>query len=78
MGPECSRFNKRLAELIAEKRTEKYNEVVEHVRTSLRFALLRATLVAVRGIRGRDSSEGCDELDEISYNIVPHQIAYEA
>ena len=78
MGPECSRFNKRVAELIAEKRNEQYHEVIRHVRTSLRFALLRATLVAVRGIRGRDSSGGCDELDEISYNIVPHHIAYEA
>ena len=76
MGPECSRFNKRVAELITAKRKEHYSEVMRHIRTSLRFALLRSTLVAVRGIRGKDSN-GTAKLDDISYNLVTRLVAYE-
>ena len=53
MSPECSRTNRRLAELLAQKRNETYSNVMSHIRTRLRFALLRATVVAVRGYRGK-------------------------
>ena len=36
MGPECTRMNKRLAELISNKTNEKYSHVVRHLRTRLR------------------------------------------
>ena len=72
MSPECARLNKRLAELISMKTGESYSHVIRHLRIRLRFALLRATLVAVRGVRGR---RGADEdelnLDEISFNLIP-------
>ena len=71
MGPECTRFNKRLAELIVLKNGETYSDVMRHVRTRLRFALLRATLIAIRGYRGK-SGVGLElELDDISFNLVP-------
>jgi hypothetical protein len=72
MAPECCRLNKRLAELISAKTGETYSHVIRHVRTRLRFALLRATLIAVRGVRGRRGA--VDEeinLDEISFNLIP-------
>ena len=53
MGPECARFNKRLAELIAQKRNEPYAVIMNYIRTRLRFALLRSILIAVRGVRGK-------------------------
>ena len=45
-------MNKKVAELIALKTGESYSHVMSHHRTSLRFALLRAMLVAIRGTRG--------------------------
>ena len=74
MSQECSQK----AELVAVKRKEHYSKVMRHIQTSLRFALLRAMLVAAHGVRGKDSSQGCDELEDISYNMVPHQVAYES
>ena len=71
MGPECERFNKRLAELMAKKRGETYSNVMRHIRTRLRFALLRATIVAVRGSRGKTNEDEEDDVAEISFNLVP-------
>ena len=57
MAPECNRVNKRLAEKIpaAEKHREPYASVITYIRTKLRFALLRSTLAAIRGFRGKRS-----------------------
>lgn len=71
MAPECSRTNRRLAELIAEKRNEAYSNVMSHIRTRLRFALLRVTVIAVRGFRGKKTVPAEDELKDISYNLIP-------
>jgi len=53
MGPEGSMFYKRLAELTAAKKNEQYAIVMNYIRTRLRFAILRSTLIGVRGERGR-------------------------
>jgi len=50
MAPECNRVNKRLTEKIAEKHREPYASVITYIKTKLRLALLRSTLVAA--IRG--------------------------
>ena len=34
MGPECTRFHKRVAELIAAKRGEQYSDVLNNIRTT--------------------------------------------
>ena len=70
MGPECSRMNKRIAELISEKKGEKYGQVMQYIRTRLRFALLRCTLVAIRGVRGKRTSKE-SHIDDISFNLIP-------
>ena len=79
MGQECQRLNKRLAEMIALKRGENYSHVMQHVRCRLRFALLKATLVAVRGVRGRSrgGEEEEDDVGDISFNLIPTMPAYE-
>ena len=51
-GPQAKRYHKRLAELISQKRNEDYHYVVSHIRTRLRFSLLRSALIALRGERG--------------------------
>ena len=70
MGPECLRFNKRLAEKLANKQKEKYSHVVRHIRTRIRFALLKATLIAIRGERG-PSRKGVIDLGDVMYNLIP-------
>ena len=70
MGPECARMNKRIAELISEKKGEKYAQVMQYIRTRLRFALLRCILVAIRGVRGKRSSKE-SQVDDISFNLIP-------
>ena len=72
MAPECTRLNKRLAELTAAQTGEQYSHVISHIRTRLRFALLRATLVAIRGVRGRMTRSDEElEMNEISFNLIP-------
>ena len=73
MGPECARMNKRLAEMIAAKRGEAYSHVMSYIRTRLRFALLRCTLIAIRGTRGAVRDQGEYELDDISFNLIPER-----
>ena len=57
--------------MISAKTGEAYSHVIRHVRTRLRFALLRATLIAVQRVRGRRGA--VDEeinLEEISFNLI--------
>ena len=78
MGPESTKFHRRLAELISNKRGEQYSDVVNHIRTRLRFALLRGILVAIRGQRGRRRrSDTNDSIAEVSFNLIPERSAYE-
>ena len=66
MGPECDHLNKRLADLIALKTKEQYSHVVRHIRTRLRFSLLKSVLV----VRGKKSAVVQPPL-EISFNLIP-------
>ena len=73
MGPECERFNRRLAEQISSKRNEKYCHVMAYIRTRLRFALLKAIVIAIHGYRGTPGQETDDEtpIADISFNLIP-------
>ena len=53
MGPKCEEAMKKLARMMSEKRGERYESVITFMRVNLRFALLRSTLIAVRGERGK-------------------------
>ena len=75
MGPESTKYHKRVAELIADKRNELYSDVVNHLRTRLRFALLRSILIAVRGQRGK-SRRGV-QISDLSLNLIPDRSTYE-
>ena len=48
-APECTRFHKRLAELLAAKRGHSYGDTIRIIRQKLRFCILRTTLTAIRG-----------------------------
>ena len=76
MGPECAKYHKRVAELIANKRGELYSDVVNHIRTRIRFSLLKSVLIAVRGERGRGRKVNTPIAD-LSLNLIPQRSTYE-
>ena len=77
MGPECARYHKRVAELIANKRGELYSDVVSHMRTRIRFALLKSILIAIRGERGRRRNVREAPMADLSLNLIPDRPLYE-
>ena len=76
-GPQSTRYHKRLAEKIAVKQNEKYSHVLNHMRARVRFSLLRSTLVAVRGERGKRQLTP-RPLSSTSFNLVPEARDYES
>jgi len=58
---------------IAEKRRETYASVITYIRTKLRFALLRSTLAAIRGFRGKRmlrSDVHSQDLTDIDFSLI--------
>ena len=76
MGPQATNFLKRLAHLIADKRGERYADVMGFLRTKLRFSLLRSVLIAVRGERGRPSSKE-PFMGLVPFNLIPDKDSYD-
>ena len=77
MGPACESLNKRLARMISEKKNELYAHTIGHIRTRLRFSLLRGTLASLTGDRGKPRAKGDDNLYNISLNLIPNIRSYE-
>lgn len=76
MGPQATKYHKRLAEKIADKRNEAYHHVMNHMRTRIRFSLLRSVLIAIRGERGK-KAKSAKPLSSVSFNLVPDAQEYE-
>ena len=74
-GPQARRYHKRLAEQIASKRNEVYSHVISHMRTRVRFSLLRSVLVSVRGERGKPRAS--KPFSSTSFNLIPDAQSYE-
>ena len=75
IGPQCNSILKTLADRIASKREEIYSHVITHVRTKLRFALLKSVLIAIRGVRGSVAKERT--LGTVSLNLTPKLNSYD-
>ena len=76
MGPECTRYHKKVARLISLKTKEEYSQVMNHLRTRLRFTLLRSTLIALRGERGKPKKP-VGSMTDLSFNMLPEMPSYE-
>ena len=76
MGPESTRFHKRIAELLSVKRGESYAEIMNFIRTRIRFSILKSTLIAVRGERGK-IKDSAGSISDISLNLIPERTTYE-
>ena len=77
MGPECTKYHKRVAELTSVKRGESYSDVMNYIRTRIRFSLLKCTLIAVRGERGQRRREDDTSISDLSLNLIPEHATYE-
>ena len=77
MAPECVKYHKRIAELISNKTHEDYSKVMNHIRTRVRFTLLKSTLIAIRGERGKQKKSVSNNVSELSFNTVPDMPSYE-
>ena len=67
-GKEAEKHHKRIAKLIALKRNEDYADVINYIRTRLRFSLLKSILTAVRGVRGK--SRPAEPISSIAFNLI--------
>ena len=70
MGPECAIFVKLLAKKIAQKKNQDQADVMRVLRTEIRFAVLKATLIAIRGTRGSLYQKKDDDTTDVDYNLV--------
>ena len=77
MGPECTKYFKRIAEMIAVKQGEEYSDVVNHLRTKVRVSLLKSVLVALRGEHGKGRRKDPIPISDLSLNLIPEQQSYE-
>ena len=76
MAQECTKYHKKIAELVANKTKEDYSKVMNHIRTRVRFTLLKSTLIAIRGVRGKQQ-KGTKSISELSFNTIPEMPSYE-
>ena len=58
MGPEATQFHKTLAQKIAEKTGERYDDVTRLIRVKMSFLVLRASLLCIRGSRTLRNTQG--------------------
>ena len=50
-GPSCEAYHKRLALLMAAKRKDSYSAIIDHIRTKVRFTVLKSIVMGIRGFR---------------------------
>ena len=74
MGQEANKLNKRIASLIAIKRDNLYSDAVSFIRKRLRFMILKTTLIALRGFKGKQHPHGPPkDLSDIDINLIPQE-----
>ena len=64
MGRAATTFYKRLSSMLSEKRDVPYNTMIGWIRCQLSFALLRASIIAIRGPRSSRNRPAKDALLE--------------
>ena len=70
---DCNRFHKHLAARLAEKRKEQYGDTISYIRRRIRFCILKAALVSVRGFRGyKDKNVKALPISEIDFSVAEY------
>ena len=75
-GPMAKKLLQRLAEMIATKRGERYPDILNFIRTKLRFSLLRSVLIAIRGERGKSSAKE-PYIYNVAFNLILNSTSYD-
>ena len=75
MGEEAAAFNKRLASLLSEKKGNSYSDTISFIRRRLRFCILKTTLVAIRGFRGRKQPDALP-IEGMDFNLIPQESSF--
>ena len=68
-GRECDAFLKQLSEKIAKKSGENQSSIMAWIRTKLSFALVRTSVVCLRGWRKKDKRKHTTDNKEIEFAI---------
>ena len=70
MGHECEKFIKTLAEKLAKKKGERYEEIMRYIRIKVSFLVMKAALLCLRGTRGKVKSNNFqEEGEDISFKL---------
>ena len=69
MGRECQIYHKALAEKIAEKTGERYEEVTRLIRIKLSYLVLRGALLCLRGSRSIHNDDNLSNCQDFRYNL---------
>ena len=72
MGTEAAAFQKRIASLISQKKGNTYSDTISFMRRRLRFCILRTTLVAIRGFRGKRTPQTL-QIEGMDFNLIPQE-----
>ena len=68
-GPEASRYHKTLAEKIATKTGERYDDITRLMRIKISFLVLRASLLCLRGSRTIYSNENGELCEDFALTL---------
>ena len=63
MADECKRFHSRLAELLTLKKGDDYATTISWIRAKVSFAILRSTLLCLRGTRRKRRAANISDID---------------
>lgn len=69
IAPEANRFHKTLAEKIAIKSGERYDDVNRLIRIKMSFLVIKAALLCIRGSRRLQNNDNSETCDDFSYNL---------
>ena len=67
MGRECEKFHKTLAEKLATKKGEKYQDVIRFIRVKLSFLALKSSLLCLRGTRVKVNEQASHENEDFGF-----------
>ena len=70
MGKEANTLLKKIAERTVTKTGQSYADVMNFVRKRVRFDLLRTTIIALRGSRGKKTPDP-RAISEVDMNLIP-------
>ena len=76
-GPACEAYHKRLAILMAAKRKDSYPAIIDHIRTEVRFTVLKSIVMGIRGFRKKSTKYTATPTSLLSFELIPEMKTYE-